>query len=60
MKHKLLKNFYLFYISIASLVLASCVIGYAISNYGFVEPWPILVFINLLGYFMAIYIYITE
>jgi hypothetical protein len=49
-----------FYVGIISTILASILIAYGVSINGFIQPWTLLTTINILGYIMLAYIYLTE
>lgn len=60
MKFEFLQHSILFYVGAVTTLLATILISYAIYNNGFVQPWTLLGGMNLLGYILIIYIYITE
>jgi glycerol-3-phosphate O-acyltransferase len=50
----------LVYVGTFATLLVTLLVSYAIYINGFVQPWVILGGMNLLGYIMLIYIYLTE
>lgn len=60
MKFQFLGHSVLFYISVMTTLISTILISYAIHINGFVQPWTILGGMNLLGYVLIAYIYITE
>lgn len=60
MKFQFLGHSAIFYISMVATILATILISYAIHINGLVQPWTLLGGMNLLGYMLIIYIYITE
>lgn len=60
MKFKFLEHSILFYIGVVTTIVATILISCAIHLNGFVQPWTLLGGMNLLGYILMIYIYITE
>lgn len=60
MKFQFLSHSILFYVGMLTTFLVTLLVAYAIHINGFAQPWVLLGGMNLLGYAMLIYIYLTE